>query len=217
MEALLQAHREPPKEFIEHWVDLLTGNADEYSVLSELYALRSREGTWYRVADRLALVLEALGNRWAEGSMSIAEEHGASERLSRALIRTIETLPANASKPECALCIPEGERHTFGVLLAEVVAREAGWPTRSLTVSLPTEDIAEVVRTRRPRVLVVTASASANASMLRNVVETLWHPVQQAGALFIMGGRGPWPEPPPYGSRMHQFSRFRQALDNTAP
>lgn len=217
VEALLQAHREPPKEFIDHWVDLLQGAADEYSVLSELYALRSREGAWFRVADRLSLVLEAIGHRWAEGSMSIADEHSASERLSRALIRTIETLPPSANKPECLLCLPDRETHTFGVLLAELCAREAGWTTRSMTVSLPTAEIVSLLQVRKPRVVVVSASETSRREVLSDLVEKLWAPIQQSGSLLIMGGRGPWPDPVPYGLRMHHFARFRQALDVAAP
>ncbi|MGF1508683.1 MAG: excisionase family DNA-binding protein [Myxococcota bacterium] len=217
VEALLHAHREPPKDFIDHWVDLLSSAPDEYSVLSELYALRSREGTWFKVADRLTLVLEAIGERWATGEISIAQEHTASERLSRALIRTIETLPPSASKPECALCLPEGEHHAFGILLAELCAREAGWTTRAMTVSLPDHEIQALLVEQLPRVLVLSASESSQAQILERLTSNLHPIVQRTGTLTIFGGRGPWPEPVPFGLRMHQYGRFRQALDVASP
>ncbi len=149
--------------------------------------------------------------------MSIADEHSASERLGRALIRTIETLPPSANKPECLLCLPEGETHTFGVLLAELCAREAGWTTRSMTVSLPTSEIVSLLQARRPRVVIVSASETSRPEVLNDLVDKLWAPIQQSGSLLLMGGRGPWPDPVPYGLRMHHFARLRQALDVAAP
>jgi excisionase family DNA binding protein len=217
VEALLNAHREPPRDFIDHWVELLSGSADEYSVLSELYALRSREGAWFKVADRLSLVLEAIGSRWEAGEMSIAAEHSASERLARALIRTIETLPPSASKPECVLCLPDGERHTFGILLAELVAREAGWTTRAMTVSLPAAEVDSLIMQHMPRVLVLSASPSSRSEILSSLLYAIQGSVQRTGTLTILGGKGPWPDPAPYGIRMHHYGRFRQALDVASP
>ena len=54
----------------------------------------------------------------------------ASERLARGLSRCAEALPAGDDAPIALLAAPEGEDHTLGLSLAELVLREAGVATR---------------------------------------------------------------------------------------
>lgn len=214
VEAMLQSSREPPREFVDHWVALLAGDSDEYLVLSELYGLRSREGAWAQVADRLSTVLQAIGERWVQGSLSMAQEHSATDRLRRALSRAIDTLPTSPDKPDCMLCLPDGERHGFGILFAELCAREAGWSTTSLSSALPNDEIVKLAEHTHSRMIVLSASTCSDPAQLAQLVEQLQGPVRRRNLHLVLGGRGRWPEPPLVGVRMHQFSRFRGYLDS---
>jgi excisionase family DNA binding protein len=213
VEAMLQSSREPPREFVDHWVQLLCGDSDEYLVLSELYGLRSREGSWAPVSDRLSIVLQAIGDRWAQGTLTIAQEHSGTDRLRRALSRAIDTLPASFDKPDCLLCLPDGERHGFGLLFAELCAREAGWSTTALSGSLPTDELVKLVQHTQAQMIVLSASTCAEPALLADLLEKLQAPVRRRGVQLVLGGQGRWPEPPPVGLRMHQFTRFRSFLE----
>ena len=71
---------------VSAWVRcLVEGHRHEIDGL--LLAARARLGTWCRVADELGLVLTQLGEQWACGSLAIADEHLASNHLSRGLAR----------------------------------------------------------------------------------------------------------------------------------
>lgn len=198
---------------MDHWVSLLCGNSDEYLVLSELYGLRSREGSWAPVSDRLTTVLASIGDRWAQGTLTMAQEHSGTDRLRRALSRAIDTLPSSFDKPDCLLCLPDGERHGFGLLFAELCAREAGWSTTALSGSLPTAEIVKLVEHTQSRMLVLSASSCADPAVLSELLEQLESPVRRKGLSLVLGGQGQWPEPPRVGVRMHQFARFRSFLD----
>jgi len=214
VEALLQNHRSPPRDFIEEWIHMLTTDSDEYHVLSALFGLRAREGAWYNVCDRLGPVLEELGDRWARGSLSVAGEHTASERLHRALLRASETMAMSQDMPGALLCLPNGEEHAFGVYFAELVCREAGFNTKTFGRPMPDHEIVDAVHQTGARVVVLSASASAEPAHLSSLIHRLAPTVQARRLQLVVGGRGPWPEPLPTGVRIHRFAGFRSHLDS---
>jgi excisionase family DNA binding protein len=213
VEALLQNHRSPPRDFVDEWVQLLTTESDEYHVLSAIFGLRAREGAWYHVCDRLGAVLEEIGDRWARGSLSVAGEHAASERLHRALTRATETMAMSKDQPGALLCLPDGEQHAFGLYFTELVCREAGFHTRAMTRPLPDHEIVDLVHQTNARVVVLTASASSSAERLQVLLQRVAPIVQARRLNLVVGGRGPWPEPLPAGVRIQHFSGFRSYLD----
>lgn len=213
VEALLQNHRSPPRDFIEEWVQMLTTESDEYHVLSALFGLRAREGAWYHVCDRLGSVLEEIGDRWARGSLSVAGEHTATERLHRALIRASETMATSKDQPGALLCLPDGEQHAFGLYFAELVCREAGFYTKSMPRPMPDHEIVDTVHQTNARVVVLTASPSSDPHRLQALLHRLAPIVHARRLNLVLGGRGPWPDPVAAGVRIHRFSGFRSYLD----
>jgi DNA-binding transcriptional MerR regulator/methylmalonyl-CoA mutase cobalamin-binding subunit len=91
-------------------------------------------------------LLTWIGERWAEGKLTIAQEHLASTAL-RHLLGTLVRLYA-PSRPARTLLFatPAGERHEFGILSAAMLAAGGGLGTVYLGVDLPA---AEIVRAAR--------------------------------------------------------------------
>ncbi len=216
VEALLQNHRSPPRDFVDHWIDLLTEDVDEYLVLSELYGLRAREGAWYHVCDRLGPVLSEIGDRWQSGTLTAAREHTASERLQRAIIKAVETLSVAPDMPGALLCLPDGEEHSFGLYFAELVCREAGWFPRTLSRPLPDAELVALARETDSRVVVLSASSRSDQQRLTTLVDRLVPTLLERRIQLIVGGKGPWPEGRPRTVRLQQFSAFRAHLDAIA-
>ncbi len=52
----------------------LLHDSDTYNLQSRLMALRGRLGRWYQVADVLGDTLTAIGDRWEQGTCSVAAE-----------------------------------------------------------------------------------------------------------------------------------------------
>jgi methanogenic corrinoid protein MtbC1 len=175
----------------------------------ELALLRAcgRLGSWCRVAEELEPVLSELGARCERGEVTVSEEHILSERLSRALARTSESIPLLPGSPTCLLACPETEGHTLGLSLAELCFRESGWASIWLGPRTPTEAIVEQVRAD-DRIQLVGLSASeacSDASLLRRVHSAVAAACRERGVALILGGEGPWPEVPSYGTRIRGF------------
>jgi MerR family transcriptional regulator, light-induced transcriptional regulator len=190
-------------------LDLLLRTEDGHAVDAHLMAQRARLGAWYRVAAEVGNSLADLGRLWAEGRISIMEEHLASERLARGLARVSGALPVAPGAPQCLLATVEGDDHTLGLSLVELCLREAGWNTSWAGRFIPSAELARAVRAGSFRMLALSAAASsADALSLRRQAQLLGEACRTAGVELVLGGSGAWPDAPPYGWRFHALAAF---------
>ena len=190
------------------FVDLLL-QTDGLGVEARLLIERSRLGSWLAVAEMLGGALAEIGERWRAGTVTIYQEHLASERLARALARISDALPLPPGAPRCVLACAEGDRHALGLSLVEVALREAGWATLWTGQDTPTSDLVEVARTGGAEMIAVSASsATTDEDGLRRQAEALGAACAEAGVTLGLGGSGPWPEHPAHGHRFHAIGPF---------
>jgi excisionase family DNA binding protein len=190
------------------FVDLLL-QTDGLGVEARLLTDRSRLGSWLAVTEMLGGALVEIGARWRAGTVSIVQEHLASERLSRALARIADALPTPPAAPRCMLACAEGDRHVLGLSLVEVALREAGWATLWSGQDTPAAELAEVARTRGAEMIAVSASAATvDADGLHRQAALVGEACERSGVVLVLGGAGAWPEPPPFGHRFHALAPF---------
>jgi excisionase family DNA binding protein len=190
------------------FVDLLL-QTDGLGVEARLLTERSRLGSWLAVAEMLGGALAELGQRWRAGTVTILQEHLASERLARALARISDAMPLQPGAPRCILACAEGDRHALGLSLVEVALREAGWATLWAGQDTPASDLAEVARAGGAEMIAVSASsATTDAEGLRRQANLIGEACARAGVTLGLGGGGPWPEAPPHGHRFRAIGPF---------
>lgn len=203
----IQSHEDPALDEVDRWIDTLLS---EMSHELALVRARGRLGSWCRVAEDLDPVLVELGRRWAGGQLSIAEEHIASERLSRSLARIVESIPLPPNPTTCLLACVESEGHVLGLSLAELCLRELGWASIWLGPRTPTEAILERVQLDdRIRLVGLSASeACLDPGLLRRIDASVGSVCRDRSVALMLGGRGPWPDVPRYGTRVGGFHDF---------
>lgn len=191
----------------------ILGDHDGHGCLSLLYQLRDRYGAWWIVAERLAGFLHQVGDDWASGDISIAQEHTISERLMRALSTACQAVPVSTKAPNCLFVMVEGDDHTLGLRLAELVAKEAGWRSRWVGRNMPLTELSEVVASGTIHAVAASASEySTNKNMLFKQARSLEVMSETAKVPLALGGDGAWPEEPEYGKRIGDFEAFRNFL-----
>jgi excisionase family DNA binding protein len=192
------------------WVELVL-EAGGFELQGELYRARDRLGAWHAVAAELGSALTELGARWERGEITVIEEHVASEKLSRALGRVVESLPSSDADPHCLLATAEDDEHTLGLSLVEVCLRETGWATLWSGRRTPTQGLIEHTRSRTLDLLALSASAgSTNAARLGAQAEEVGRACRNAGIMLVLGGRGAWPEQPSYGTRVRDLDSLHR-------
>ncbi|HEX6836056.1 MAG TPA: helix-turn-helix domain-containing protein [Polyangia bacterium] len=199
-------------------VDLLCGDAPPQRIEARLLELRAEAGSALGLAERVAEALRVLGERWACGVLSVVEEHLASERLARALARLVEWMPLAAGAPRALLATAEGEEHTLGLSLVELLLREAGWQALWAGRLTP---VAELVKTigdpmNRVRLVALSASvASRDARALAVEERVVGAACAEARATLLVGGAGAWPARPRHGRLVRELAeadRIARAL-----
>lgn len=98
------------------------------------------------VEDVVLPLMDRVGRRWEEGSLSIAQEHMASAVTRTHLEQLRGSLAAPTFAPRMLVTTPVGQIHEIGALAVAIVATMQGWHVTYLGANLPAAEIAAAVR-----------------------------------------------------------------------
>jgi methanogenic corrinoid protein MtbC1 len=118
-------------------------------------------------------VLAEIGNRWHEGSASVAQEHFATNFIRARLdllSRQVNPLPG---APTVLLACVEGEKHELALLMIAVLLRFQGLRPIYLGQDVPTQDLLRTVEDSQPEVVALHATTEDSAAVVEEVVSSL--------------------------------------------
>jgi excisionase family DNA binding protein len=202
-----------PKELsgpLADWLNVLR-TGDPVRVKSALLTAKHRQGSWARVADEVASAIAELGRDWEAGRCHIFEEHAATETLRRGVGLCTAELRFDPDAPRAVLFAVEGERHTLGLLLAELVLADAGWRCVWLGEALPSTELQPLVDKLKPSLLIVSASSCAPAKTVERYQAELKRTAEENGIGLAFAGSGPWASEP-NAHRLVTFEDLRALL-----
>jgi methanogenic corrinoid protein MtbC1 len=149
---------------------LLVDGDDELAawVLRDALAVQPRAEVYDGIVRE---AMRLVGDGWAGGRWSVADEHLASQTLLRALERVRPDLgPEGRVGPLAVLAGVAGERHVIALVCLDHVLEEAGWTVADLGADVPAEDLARFVARNAAVLVAVAASDPARRSA---VVQTI--------------------------------------------
>ena len=139
--------------------------------------------------ELIAPALFMVGEKWALGEISVADEHLASEIALRvlALLRVARRTRRERVGRRVLLLAPEGERHTIGLNMACDLLLAAGYETRLLGADVPLTDIAVAVTRHEADIVAMTATMADSAERVDAALDYLRavHP----DITVVLGGR----------------------------
>lgn len=128
--------------------------------------------------------LVTLGQQWADGTASVAQEHFASHVIRRRIAAETISPATPHAWPTVLLACPPGERHDIGLLAFSALLARDGWSVRYLGADTPLAALAGSCRSLSPDLVVLAATRAtlfeARASFLRRLAAQ-W-PLAVAGA-----------------------------------
>ena len=118
--------------------------------------------------DVFAPAQVAIGARWRAGTLSVADEHLATEITLEEMERLRDRVIARAHSGRHAVvaCI-EGEAHALGARMLADFLRIDGWTVDYLGANTPTEDLVEFVIRRRPALVALSVTQAEHVPALR--------------------------------------------------
>ena len=110
----------------------------------------------------------AIGARWHAGTLSVADEHLATEITLGEMERLRDRLIARATSGRHAVvaCV-EGEAHAIGARMLADFLRIDGWTVDYLGANTPTADLVELVARRRPALVALSVTLTEHVPALR--------------------------------------------------
>jgi DNA-binding transcriptional MerR regulator len=104
--------------------------------------------------DVILPYLHRLGDRWAAGEISVAQEHFASNLLRGRLLGLAQGWGQGQGPLAILACLP-GEHHELGLLVFGVALRRRGWRITYLGTDSPIGAVADTARSLAPAVVVL--------------------------------------------------------------
>ena len=101
--------------------------------------------------------LAELGERWARGTVSICQEHFASNVI-RGRLAGLARGWGSGHGPRAILACPPGELHDLGLMVFGIVLNRTGWRIDYLGGNTPVEELTRTVEASRPDLVVLAAT-----------------------------------------------------------
>ena len=133
----------------------------------------------------IAPALRQLGDDWASGRVSIAQEHRASAICER-LLASHTRQPAGRPRGTAVVATPPGERHGLPSLMAAACLREDRWLVHHLATDLPVDEVTQLAGQVGADLVVLSSARSETARKARQAAQaiTATHP-----HLNVLAGR----------------------------
>ncbi len=130
-------------------------DARAHAVVDRLLALVTVDAL---VSNVVVPYLHDLGERWARGEVSVAQEHFASNLLRGRLLGLARGW-GNGLGPLAVLACPPGEQHDLPLLMFGLALRARGWRIGYLGADTPLETVEEAARSLDPALVVISSVA----------------------------------------------------------
>ena len=150
--------------------------------LDQAFALLPVEET---LEDVLCPLLDAVGERWEAGTVSVAEEHLVSEAVRSRLGYLLSDAGGGVHGVAVLACAP-GERHELGLMMTTIALRRDGWKIVYLGADTPLADAVALAESLSARVLGLSLASAARADALEEGLR----PGMPAGVSLVVGGGG---------------------------
>jgi methanogenic corrinoid protein MtbC1 len=138
--------------------------------------------------ELIAPALFLVGEKWASGEITVAEEHLASEITLRVLALQREARRAIRRRQmrRVLLLAPEGERHVIGLHMAADLLFTAGYDTYMLGADVPLADVGRMAGKLAAEVVCFTATMPETGERLDAAIDYLRG--ARPGCAVLLGG-----------------------------
>jgi DNA-binding transcriptional MerR regulator/methanogenic corrinoid protein MtbC1 len=160
---------------------------DQEGLLAQLRAAHTELGSQGLLVKVIAPLARALGDLWAAGDLTAADEHFASATLREYLLTNTRQY-AGGGHPTVLVVTPAGQLHELGAVMVAFAARNQGWNTVYLGASLPAAEIAGAAARHQARAVALSIVFPADDIALSAELLELWKHLP-ANTKILAGGR----------------------------
>ena len=165
----------------------LTRALDSSGLDRELRRVIAHQGVPQFIEEIVPSLMRRIGDEWAAGRLTIANEHVASAAVLSVLLDTARSVRESPAAPRLLVATPTGEWHAVGAALVAAAAALDGWSLVYLGVDVPAADIVAAARTTGVSAVALSVVRASNPVALESELRAV-----RAGlptdVLLIVGG-----------------------------
>jgi DNA-binding transcriptional MerR regulator/methylmalonyl-CoA mutase cobalamin-binding subunit len=192
---------------IEKWIEAIHQYNDE-SLDHGFYEVWNKEGPLNFILNYSAPFVGRIGNGWANGELTVGQEHFATSHLSDFLSSKWRQLNIRKDGPTAVLATLPEETHNLGLLMCAVVTSLADFKVVYLGPNSPVEDILKTIEHSKAQLLCLSISNCVEPKgakeQLRQIRKALDKKIN-----MIIGGEGA-SDAAPGIARLNNFSDYYQ-------
>jgi len=158
------------------------GQFDDVGANAVLDRLLADMGATTVISEVIVPYLVDLGERWADGTATIAEEHFATSLIRGRLLGLARGWDGG-SGPRALLACPSGELHDLGLICFGIALRGHGWRITYLGADTPQSTLIEAAAQLTPNLIVLAATRPTRLRAFARATRTAPLP-------FAVAGRG---------------------------
>ncbi|UCH09848.1 MAG: cobalamin-dependent protein [Fidelibacterota bacterium] len=197
--------------FLVPWVQARALEGEYGQVQCVLLSLYLTQHELHEIYDLLITpVLHSIGELWAEGTITIVEEHLVSQRLKDGLIRLQEIVHLPERTNQRALCLNLSEElHDIPLKMVQHLLEEKGYQVYFSGQKTPVNQIEKVFTTFKPDRVYISSVYSDDPERDQTELDHIFNVCKETGATVFVGGRG-------FDTLNYRHPAVRCRLDNFA-
>ena len=135
----------------------------------------------------VAPAVEAVGDGWSSGALSVAQEHMSTAVFRRVLEWQLGAYRVSGDMPRLVVATPPGDAHELGALMVAVSAVGEGWGVTYLGPNLPVAELLTAARDIEARAVALSTVYSPNDEELLAAVKATREGLPRTTPLMIGG------------------------------
>lgn len=132
--------------------------------------------------------LHKVGNEWADGKLSVAEEHLISSFLERRIQSFLIEVPEQPMAVRAIALCPELEQHKIGLLLFSLFLNKRGVQVYFLGQNTPVDYLEKMIAVNQIRLVCISMTIKQNSESIQEMITKLSHSFKDI--TFVIGGEG---------------------------
>jgi methanogenic corrinoid protein MtbC1 len=125
------------------------------------------------VGEVVIPLMHLVGDRWHDGTMTIAQEHMISSILRNLLGGMVRLGASSGRSTRILFATPAGELHEFGILVSAMLSVAKGFEALYLGTNLPAQEIVDAGTRTSPRAVVLGIKASMQSEVTREEIRMI--------------------------------------------
>ena len=169
---------------------------DASSLVAQMAALRLHGHELAAIFDDvIAAALQRIGTRWEACTLSIAEEHVATQAVVDAIARAqpLAEPPGEQNRGNrgtAVVAAVAGEQHDVGARMAACLLRARGFEVLAPLAATPAADLANLVQRSRAQLVALASTLPPEGRGLQDQVELTVRAARSGGGRVVVGGAG---------------------------